>query len=472
LNSALKAALRPMPLPRLIPLRSTTFRLAVLVFLLQVVAGAALLLGLGALIRQQNHAEAVNLAENLRDDLLTIASPTDPRSTLAKAIDERLSRRLSRGIVLALVDSRGQIIAGNIESPLVTPTPGRAPRTLDMVRRGHAHAEATLVVPTTLAGGDVLLAGTVVESDRQFLAIVERASLAALAMAVVLAAFAAVVAARQIASRLQATIITLGGVGQGNLSRRVPPDSTGDAFAVLGEEVNQALDRVAALNAELKIATDLLAHDLKSPLTRLSAALDRAEGLVEDQDAADAIARARAESARILAMVDTALSISRAEAGLGRESFREADLVQVLETIEEIYEPVLEEQDRTLSIEAPPRLLLPIHRQLINQAIGNLLDNTIKYGEGPIVLSLELMPEAVLLGVSDQGSGIAPDLREKALSRFGRLDEARGGWGAGLGLALVQAVAHLHGGTVILGDGPGGKGLRVTLRLPLAKAVS
>ncbi|MEL0252936.1 MAG: ATP-binding protein, partial [Novosphingobium sp.] len=92
--------------------------------------------------------------------------------------------------------------------------------------------------------------------------------------------------------------------------------------------------------------------------------------------------------------------------------------------------------------------------------------------EGPIVLSLELMPEAVLLGVSDQGSGIAPDLREKALSRFGRLDEARGGWGAGLGLALVQAVAHLHGGTVILEDGPGGKGLRVTLRLPLAKAVS
>lgn len=469
MNSALKAALRPIPLPRLIPLRSTTFRLALLVFLLQLVAAAALLLGLGALVRQQNHAEAVNLAENLRDDLLAIASPTDPRSTLAKAIDERLSRRLSRGIVLALVNSRGQIIAGNIESPLVPLTSGRAPRTLDMVRRGHAHAEATLVMPTALAGGDVLLAGTVVESDRQFLAIVERASLAALAMAVVLAAFAAVVAARQIASRLQATIITLGGVGDGNLGRRVPPDDSGDAFAILGMEVNQALDRVAALNAELKIATDLLAHDLKSPLTRLSAALDRAEALVEDQDAADAIARARAESARVLAMVDTALSISRAEAGLGRESFRETDLVHLLETIGEIYEPVLEEQGRTLSIEAPRSLLLPIHRQLINQAIGNLLDNTIKYGEGPIVLSLQHASEAVLLAVSDQGSGIAPDLREKALSRFGRLDEARGGWGAGLGLALVQAVAHLHGGTVILGDGPGGKGLRVTLSLPLRK---
>jgi len=472
LNSALKAALKPASIPRLIPLNSTTFRLAVLVFLLQIVAGAVLLFGLGALIRQQNHAEAVNLAENLRDDLLAIAAPDDPRSALAQAIDERLSRRLSRGIVLALLDSRGQIVAGNIEAPAAPVLPGRAPRTLDIVRRGHTHAEATLVVPTALAGGDVLLAGTVVESDRQFLAIVERASLAALAMAVVLAAFAAIVAARQIAGRLQSTIITLGGVGDGNLSRRVPPDSSGDAFAVLGEEVNQALDRVAALNAELKIATDLLAHDLKSPLTRLSAALDRAEALVEDQDAAEAIARARAESARVLAMVDTALSISRAEAGLGRESFREADLVQILETIGEIYEPVLEEQGRTLSIAAPPSLLLPIHRQLINQAIGNLLDNTIKYGEGPIVLSLQSTADAVLLAVSDQGSGIAPDLREKALSRFGRLDEARGGWGAGLGLALVQAVAHLHGGTVILGDGPGGKGLRVTLRLPLAKAAA
>lgn len=451
---------------RLIPLRSTTFRLAVLVFLLQIVSGAVLLVGLGALIRQQSHAEAVDIAETLRDDLLAITPPTARRTVLTRAIDERLARRAPRGIVLALLDARGQVLAGNLAAaPLPRPR-GVQPRTMDVVRRGHLQAEATLIVPTPVGSGDLLLAGAVVESDRQFLAIVERASLAALAMAVVLAAIAAVLAARQIAARLQSTIVTLGGVGEGDLSRRVPPDTSGDAFAILGGEVNAALDRVAALNSELKIATDLLAHDLKSPLTRLDAALDRAEALSADAGAVDAIAKAKAESGRVLAMVDTALSISRAEAGLGRESFRAVDLVQMLETIGEIYEPVLEEEGRELSLVAPDALVLPVHRQLLNQAIGNLIDNTIKYGAGPITLAITASPRTVSLSVSDQGPGIAPALRDKALSRFGRLDEARGGWGAGLGLALVQAVAHLHGGEVRLGEGADGKGLCVTLDLP------
>ncbi|MCX7283137.1 MAG: HAMP domain-containing sensor histidine kinase [Novosphingobium sp.] len=455
----------------LIPLRSTTLRLAILVFLLQSVSAAALLFGLGAVIRQQSRAEALDVAETLRDDLLAVLPRTGKaearNQALGRAIVERLARGPSHGMVLALVDARGRIMAGNIAGPFPPPQSGNAPLTVDVLRIGHAEPETTLIAPRRLAGNGMLIAGTVIETEQQFLAIVERASLAALVMAIVLAAMAALLAARQISGRLQATIVTLGGVGNGDLSRRVPPDASGDAFAVLGREVNEALDRVASLNAELKFATDLLAHDLKSPLTRLTSALDRAAAQSGNADAGDAVEQARAEAGRVLSIIDTALSISRAEGGLGRDRFRDADVSQMLEAIGEIYAPAIEDEQRRLTIVAPPSLVMPVHRQLLNQAVGNLIDNTIKYGAGPVELTLERQAGMASLSVSDQGPGIPAQLREKALSRFGRLSEARGGWGAGLGLSLVQAVAHLHGGSVILSEGPQGRGLKVTLCLPL-----
>ncbi len=444
-------------------LRSTTLRIAALVFLLQVVSAAVLLFGLGAIIRQQSRAQALDLAETLRDDLLALPGQGGTPA-LARAIELRLKREATRGEVIALADPSGRVIVGNVAA---IPPKLSAPHIRDIRRTGHAEPEATLLLPTPLPNGYTLFAGTVVESDRQFIALVERATLATLAMSLLLAALAAFVSTRQIVHRLQSTITTLGGVGEGDLTRRVPPDASDDAFARLGHEVNRALDRVATLNSELKIATDLLAHDLKSPLTRLTSALDRAATQVEEPAALAAIETAHAEGDRVMAIIDTALGISRAQAGFGRDSFAPADLAAMLETIGEIYAPLIEDEDRRLVVEAPASLIAPIHRQLMDQAIGNLLDNTIKYGAGTISLALEKSDGEVRISVADEGPGIAPDQREKALSRFGRLDEARGGWGAGLGLALVQAVAHLHGGTVDLADGAGGRGLKVTLRLKL-----
>ncbi|MFM2372928.1 MAG: hypothetical protein RIS85_2650 [Pseudomonadota bacterium] len=446
-------------------LRSATLRFAALVFLLQILAAAALLLGLGAMIRQQSRAEALDVAETLRDDLVATQAQGG-MAALRQAIDLRLSRQATRGIVVALADRSGRIVAGNLAALPPEKPVQRGPRTVDVLRNGHAESEAALVLSVPFTGGQALLVGTVVESDQQFVALFERASLIVLAMSLVLAAFAAVLATRQIVLRLQATITTLGGVGAGDLGRRVPSDKSGDAFARLGIEVNRALDRVAALNTELKIATDVLAHDLKSPLTRMMSALDRAAARVDDPSARAAVDLAQSEGARVMAMIDTALGISRAEAGIGRDSFVPVDLAVMIETIAEIYAPLVEDEARALVVSAPASLVLPIHRHFMDQAIGNLLDNTIKYGAGTIALAVEQAGDVVLISVTDEGPGIPADLREKALSRFGRLDEARGGWGAGLGLALVQAVAHLHDGSVNLDDGPDGRGLKVTLRLP------
>lgn len=122
-----------------------------------------------------------------------------------------------------------------------------------------------------------------------------------------------------------------------------------------------------------------------------------------------------------------------------------------------------------MEVQAPPGLVVPIHRQLMDQAIGNLLDNTIRYGAGAISLAVEPRDGAMAISVADEGPGIPQHQHEEALRRFGRLDEARGGWGAGLGLALVEAVAHLHGGRVELAENrqsrSGQPGLKVTLVL-------
>ncbi|PNU06760.1 sensor histidine kinase [Novosphingobium guangzhouense] len=444
---------------------STTFRFAALVFLFQIVAAAVLLLGPALLLRSQSHADAVEVAETLRDDLLD-AYADGGQPALSHAIEARVSRRVERASVLLLAGADGKRLSGNLDRLPSDLTPGAAYALEKLSRSGHALPEAMLVQSTRLPDGSMLVTGTVVETERQVLALLERTSMIALGLSVVFAAFAAYVSTRLILNRLGASVATLRDVREGRLSRRVPADDTGDAFALLGSEVNQALDRVAALNAELKLATDALAHDLKSPLTRMRAALDRAAQHVDDPLAQPFVDQALTESERLMAIVETALTITRAEAGMGRESLADADLSELLETVAEIYSPLVEDQGRAIIVHAPAALHMRVHRQLLDQALGNLVDNTLKYGTGTITLSLIPEINGAAISVADEGPGIPPERREQALRRFSRLDEARGGWGAGLGLSLVQAVAHLHGGTIELQDAAPGLAVRIRLIEP------
>jgi signal transduction histidine kinase len=442
--------------------RSTTFRFAALVFLFQIVAAAVLLLGLGAVLRTQSRSDAVAVAETMRDDLLaTYGQGGVP--ALTKAIAARTALPVERTAVLFLADPRGRPLAGNLDAaPHLAPAKNYV--LVKALRPGHPAPEAMFLRATRLADGGMLVTGTVVESARRFIALLEHATVVALGLSILFAAFAAFVSTRLILNRLQAPIATLGSVRGGDLSRRVPRDDTGDVFASLGSEVNQALDRVEALNAELKLATDSLAHDLKSPLTRMQSALDRMARTVAEPAAQAAVDQAMAESERLLAMIETALSITRAEAGLGRESFKTVDLPEMLATIVEIYAPVVEDEGRAIVFAAEGAVAIPIHRQLMDQAIGNLVDNAIKYGSGTITLSAVAAIDHVTIAVADEGAGIPRDKHAQALRRFARLDEARGGWGAGLGLSLVQAVAHLHGGRIELRTPE--PGLEVAIVLP------
>jgi len=447
--------------------RSTTVRFAALVFLLQVAAAGVLLLAVRVIVHAQVYAGAAATGETLRQDLLAIRA-AGGAAAVARAVTFHTAGRATDGTgsqaVLLLVDAAGRPLAGNLDALPPNVAAGGGPVQIDLYRRHQPMPEAMLVRVDRLADGMRLLTGSVVEDEARTVRLLELAMLVALSLAVAFAALAAWLAARMIVLRLEDTVATLKAVRDGTLSRRAPADASGDAFALLAAAVNATLDRTQRLMEELTLATDMLAHDLKSPLTRLRSALERAAVAVDTPAAQEAVERAQAEGQRLLTTVETALRISRAEAGIGRDAFTPVDLAVELEEIAEIYGPLVEDAGRTIRVVAPVPVTLPLHRELMAQALGNLVDDALKYGAGTITLALEPGDDGMRVLVSDEGPGIAPDHRAAALRRFGRVDEARGGSGAGLGLSLVGAVARLHGGTVTLEQAGG---LRVVIDLPV-----
>ncbi len=442
--------------------RSTIFRFAALVFLLQL-AGAGLLLGTVRLLtHHQITAEAEAQADDLRgaliDDYRRAGLPV-----LAAEVGQALSPARAQGRVLLLVDGGGQVLAGNLAEWPPSLAPGGSPATLELFRVGRDESERIYASAVSLDDGARLLVGHVVESELRFTLILEEAMVGGVAVAIALAAFAAWAAARLIHRRLAATVDTARAVTAGDLARRVPVDHSEDVFDALGVTINQMLDRIDALMTELKIATDGLAHDLRSPLTRLRSTLERALEASESDEARGSVARAIDEGDRLLAMLDTALRISRAEAGLGRDQFVAIDLAVMVEDLVEVYGPLAEDNGFEIVADIAGPVPAHVHRELLGQALANLIDNAMKYGAGRITVSARRAVDEAIISVTDQGDGIAETQRTEALRRFGRLDAARSKAGAGLGLALAAAVAHLHGGRLELGDNA--PGLRVDLRL-------
>ncbi|KTT72068.1 histidine kinase [Sphingomonas sanguinis] len=439
-------------------LRSTTLRFALLVFALQLVGAGAMVATVRHLTRSEIADQAEDAASDLRDELSGVWL-SGGQAAVRAAVDRRMTTdRLPLSVIL-LTDPRGRFVAGNIADwPPNVPAPGSA--TIEIFRIGHSQPERMRVMATRLPDGSRMLAGHVIESELRVALAMEEAMGVGMAAAIVLAALAAWAAARMIERRLEDTVATAHAVAGGDLSRRVIPNGGDDAFDALAQAVNAMLDRIALLMTELKVATDGLAHDLRSPLTRLRATLDRALAESRDENARVAVGRALEEGDRLLAMLDTALRISRAEAGLGRDAFVDADLAEMVRDVADMFEPLAEDRGMTIRAEGPETLVARVHRELLGQAVANLIDNALKYGAGEITVRVE--PGPVLI-VADDGPGIPEERRDEALKRFGRLDAARTESGAGLGLSLASAVAHLHGGTLALEDNAPGLRVRLTL---------
>jgi signal transduction histidine kinase len=256
----------------------------------------------------------------------------------------------------------------------------------------------------------------------------------------------------------------------GNLSDRVPLRGSGDEFDQLANNLNGMLDQIERLMTGIREVTDNVAHDLKTPLARLRARLELA--LLPDADAVQQSAAIRAaieEADRMLATFNALLSIAEAEARAGREHSEPLDLGEIARAVAELYEPLAEERGFAFALDVEAGLIIQGDRNLLSQAIANLLDNALKYGGSPrgsseIRLSARRDQGMAVLDVCDRGPGIPEMNREAVFDRFVRLEPSRSTPGNGLGLSLVRAIVHLHSGVVQLGDNK--PGLRVRLKFP------
>ncbi len=449
-------------------LRSSTGRFFALVFILQLISGTALLVFVRHIIADELERTSRTLVTELHDDLVA-----DYRQEGSMGVRQLIAARLagprSRDAAVLLDDPAGNHLAGNIEDWPPTLPFDAGWQAITLYRVGREQPEPMGVIASRLPDGTHLLVGHVIEGDLRVRRLTGEAMIAALLLAVPLALLGAIVATRVITSNVERVAETARRVGMGDLSVRVPHDEDStDAFSELAAAINLMLGRIEALVAELRVVTDSLAHDLRSPLTRLRATIDRAMRETDDEVALSALERVGSEAETLLAMLATALQISRAEAGIGRDRFVSTDLGRMIEDLAEVYGPFAEERGFTLSTEGQAEAA--VHRELVGQALANLVDNAMKYGRPGGVIRLSVRPTQgqVTLAVDDDGPGIPEAQRAEALRRFGRLDPARQPGGAGLGLALAAAVARLHGGTILLRDNA--PGLSVRLELPREQA--
>lgn len=448
---------------------STIVRLTLMLVFTQV---AALVLGLTVIHRFTSAtilSDARTAAEVARDDLVD-----DYRqlglSGLIEAINYRLKARDDRNFIVLLKAPDGKKLAGNLHEWPATVADTAHWRQRSLIREGTTVAEPMGVVTARLPGGYALLTGEVLEAQRQLAQASETAFLYALAVGILIAGLMAALVAWILARRIDVFSSAANAFVAGKLDTRVVHGRTGDAFDRLAVSINAMFGRIADLVRELRMVTDSMAHDLRSPVSRMKARLEQGLGRISDAAAQAAIADAIEEADSLHRLLDTALEISRAEAGIGRDQFTRFALRPMLDDMAEVYGPLAEDHGFAIAVDGPVGLDIFAHRELLMRACSNLVDNALKYATGGSVIRIaasETGSNMIELTVSDDGPGLTEDQMIDAVRRFVRLDPARGGTGAGLGLSLVETIAHLHGGTMHLAPNSP-NGLRVRLTLPVA----
>ena len=277
---------------------------------------------------------------------------------------------------------------------------------------------------------------------------------------------------RNMIRRIEAINRSAERIMRGEVMHRMPVGQSNDEFDRLSENLNRMLEEIERLVGGIRAVTDNIAHDLRSPLTRLKSRLEIAMNAADDPtERRAAIEQAIQEADQLLATFGALLSIADAEAGARRADMTIVDLGGVVQDVVELYRPLAEERGASLDLNVRGHATAQGNRQLLFQAVANLIDNAVKYGAEGQHISVEVAggPPAPLITVADFGLGIPAAERGHVLERFVRLDASRTTPGSGLGLSLVAAIARQHGATLELADTRPGEqppGLTATLRFP------
>ncbi len=448
-------------------LRTSTFRLA-LIYMALFGVSVLLLLGFiyfttaGYVSRQTDEAilaEVSSLAEQYRQRGL---------DGLASTIAQRAARNPRGHAVYLLLDPIGRRIAGNLDR---WPTEfGGDERWIDFFiqdpdspRRDSYRARGHKIA---LPGGFQLLVGQDVQEQQRLRQLTIEALTWGTALTFALALIGGALMSRATLQRVEAINRTSREIIGGHLGRRIPTRGTGDEFDQLAQNLNAMLDQIELLMSSIRQVSDNVAHDLRSPLTRLRSRLELARLQTGDADRGALIDELISDVDMLLSTFNALLRIAEIESGNRRAGFAAVEMEPLVRDAIELYEPVAQEKRQSIDARLAKGLSVVGDRHLLSQAVANLLDNAIKYSPpgGSIVVSTEDSGNGAVLSVSDSGPGIPPEFRDKVLERFFRLEASRSSPGSGLGLSLVAAVAKLHGARLHFEDN--NPGLRVVLAFP------
>jgi signal transduction histidine kinase len=457
-------------LPALV--RTTTFRLALLHASIFILFSASLLAYLyyetaGQMSRQAEtelNAEFQELSAAYRGGI----------DRLNQAVTER---SVARGkFFYLLLDGNGQKLSGDFD---VLPAAAPAGQVVDVqfeydarTPDGPSRRSAEGRISRLSEGGVLMVAydvGQLGEMNRRVSEVVWRSA----AVGFVLSLVGGVVISRSAAQRAEQLARTTEGVMAGDLTRRAPVQGSGDEFDRLSEQLNAMLSKLERLVISSRSAGDSIAHDLRSPLTRLRNRLEAGLRDNAEEGPRAALAKSIDDVDGLLETFNAVLRLSRVQAG-ATGSFRRSDLRAMIDELAELYEPVCEEKQLKWGYEARGELYVLADSHLIAQALSNLLDNAVKYtpAGGAVRLWAGHTAEGdVEISVVDSGPGIPAQDRERVIERFVRLEQSRSEPGSGLGLSLASAVAEAHSGRLVLADGggpPGRAGLKASIVLPAA----
>lgn len=447
---------------RVVVIYSTVFAVSVLTLL-----GFIYVTTVGFIDSQINEtilAEISGLNDNYRDDGLT---------GLVESIANRIAADRAGNAVYLLTDSDFQPVAGNLARWPKNAMPQGRWKTFEIEPADASKDQDTgqaRAMTFALSEGYHLLVGRNLRDRQNFQNLIAQSFFWSLIITGVLALIGGVVMSRDMRQRLETINRTTQQIMRGDLQQRVPLSGSGDEFDRLSRNLNNMLTRIGMLMNAMREVSDNVAHDLRSPLTRLKARLELTlMSQTEPEQYRQAIEHAVGETDKILSTFNALLSIAQAEAGQGRSEMEFLDLAMISADVAELYEPVAEAKNQSFAVEIAPATILG-NRHLMFQALTNLVDNAIKYTPegGAVRLTVETSDKQVKIIIADSGPGVPPESRSRVVQRFVRLEQSRTTPGNGLGLSLVTAVMTLHGGELTLEDNA--PGLSAVLTLPLAVA--
>ncbi|MFD0986789.1 sensor histidine kinase [Methyloligella solikamskensis] len=479
--------------------RTTAFRLSLLYL---AVFGLAASLAIGYIYWNINILLSRQLDESIQTELSGLAAQY--RSGGLRQLVRTIAKRSETpgNSLYYVADRQGHRIAGNLGSisPDLLKETGPVEFAYQRPAQGGMERRLAFANVFHLTGGTQLLVGRDIEDRRVLSRVTRSAMLWGLGLMALIGIGGGLLVSRNLLARIDAITDTSRSIMAGDLSGRIPRNRSGDELDRLSESLNQMLARIEQLMAGLREVSDNIAHDLKTPLTRLRNRVERAlHDPQNDLGYRETLEKTIEEADDLIKTFNALLSIARMEAGAGTGRWESLDAAALIADVAELYEPVAEERGLVLRADAEDPLPILGDRQLLGQALANLVDNAIKHGRpdeanGGSDQAPDILIEAHRTGggqkmnsngaahsaggkgmemaeivVSDRGPGIPEADRERVLERFVRLEASRSAPGSGLGLSLVAAVARLHGGDLKLGDN--GPGLKAVLTLPMDGAV-